>query len=249
MGVLIAIWGKNGSGKSTVASNLACVLAKRGNSTAIVGANRLYGSIQHFFGTDIPAERSLRHLLAGEESMNISQYFNECPSVKRLHIASLANSDDCLSYRNEKPDAVKRFLSVAKRSFSFTIADCDESPEDPLSMHCLAESDRIAYVTRLSVQCSAFSKACESLVLGLRIADKIDIVVNASDAQSSGGISGCRLFGIERKAFSLPYCKSAQLAACEGKPLEHSRALGRASGRFHAGMESLALALGGASAS
>ena len=240
MNDLIAIWGKNGTGKSTVASNLACWLAKNGHTTAIIGANPLFGSIQHFFNADIPAERSIRHLLAGQESMGMSQYFNECPAVKRLSIASLANSDDCLGYRPEKPDSVIRFLGIAKRSYRYTICDCDESPEDPLSMHCLAESSRIAYVTSLTVQGFAFSKACESLVQGLRIADRMEIVVNAPDARAGVGLSGCRLFGIERKATVLPFCKDVRHAACAGKPFALTNCAGRQASRYRAALEALA---------
>ena len=243
MNDIIAVWGKNGSGKSTIASNLACLLAKRGHKTAIVGANRLFGSIQHYFDADIPAERSIRHLLAGQESMNIAQYFVECGSVKNLYIASLANGDDFLGYRREMPDAVTRFLGIAKRSFSYTVCDCDESPDDALSMHSLAESSQIAFVTRLTVQCSAFSKACESLVHGLRIAGRMEIVVNAADARAQGVPSDFTLFGVDRKAIILPYCKDAMLAACEGKPFALSRAVGRKAARYRKGLESLAGAL------
>ena len=243
MGDIIAIWGKNGSGKSTVASNLACLFAKRGHKTAIVGASRLFGSIQHFFGAHIPVERSIRHLLAGQESMGIAQYFHECADIKRLSIASLANDDDCLGCRREKPDAVLRFLGIAKRSFSYTIVDCDESPEDPLSMISLAESSRIAYVTQLTVQCAAFSKACESLVQGLRIAGKLEIVLNAHDLRAGINPSDFQLFGVERKAIALPYCRDAMLAACDGKPLALARAAGRQSMKYRAGLESLAKAL------
>ena len=47
---IITIWGANGSGKTTVAVNLAAALADRDYMVGIISSKLLYGELQSFFG-------------------------------------------------------------------------------------------------------------------------------------------------------------------------------------------------------
>lgn len=174
--MIVTIWGKNASGKSTVASNLACVFAKRGFRTALIGANRFYGSIQYFFDMEIKPEKSMRGMLSGDDSLSVGESFTECAAIKNLYIASLSDQDDCAGYRILRVDSVVRFINLVKNSFDLAIFDGDESIEDPLSMYSLTMSDRIVYVTRPSLKYAVFAKAYESIVTGLQVTDRISVL-------------------------------------------------------------------------
>jgi MinD-like ATPase involved in chromosome partitioning or flagellar assembly len=235
---MISVWGKNGAGKSTVASNLACAFARRGQKTALVGANRFYGSIQYYFGMEFPGERSLRSMLAGRDALNIQPYFLEYARQKNLFVASLSNTDDYIGYQRMRTDAVTRFLNLVKKSFQVTIIDCDESTEDPLSMLSLTIAEKIVYVTRPTLQAAVFAKACEGLVAGLRVAEKLRVVFVENSRRSE--LSSFAPFGLAGPRAVLPFCREIEGAEGEGVPILLTRGLSRASRVYRREIETIA---------
>jgi len=249
MNYLISIWGKNGSGKSTVASNLACAFAKRGVKTALVGANRFYGSIQYCFNMEIQAENSLRTMLTGGDSLSVKELFKECPSVRNLFIASLADADDCAGYRKMRTDTVIRFIGLVQKSFPVVLIDCDESIEDPLSMYSLTRSDKIVYLTRPSLQSLVFAKAYEHIISGLQIKEQL-IVVMVNDSATLGasgkaaGDAGMYApFRGDGQYRILPFCGEIVRARGGPAPIMLSHSLSRASGAYRKEINQLAAAL------
>jgi len=246
MSLTISFWGKNGSGKSTVASNLACVFAKKGMQTALIGANRFYGSIQYYFNMEVRAEQSLRALLTGGDSFSINEYFLECPTVKNLYIASLADSDDCAGYRKIRIDSILRFISLAQKSFSVILFDCDESTEDPFSMYGLTLSDNVIYVTRPTLQSAVFAKANEPIISGLQIAERLTTLLIGDSAAGGRSADDSILyipFGAESRCRILPYCNEIERARGSLPPIILSHSANRASARYRKEMHSLADAL------
>ena len=242
MNKLIAVWGKNGSGKSTVAANLACAFAKRGYKTALVGANRFYGSIQYMFNLEVRAEQSLRSILAGGDSLSIQGRFTECASVKNLYIASLADSDDCAGYRKLRTDMIVRFINLVKKSYPVTIIDCDESTEDPLSMYCLTLSESVVYVTRPLTLSAVFSKAYEPIVAGLQIGDRMKVVFN--DNRAAGDAAAYIPFKHTKAYTVLPFCKSIERTQGTGSlPAMMQNGVNRDLSRYRKGIQGLADAL------
>ena len=244
--MLISIWGKNGSGKSTAASNLACAFAKRGRKTALIGANRFYGSIQYYFNMEVRAEQSMRQMLTGGDSLSIQDYFIECPFEKNIHIASLADGDDCAGYRKIRVDLAVRFINLVKKNYPVVLIDCDESTEDPLSMYSLTLSDKIVYIARPSLQSVVFAKAYESIVTGLQIKEKIKPVYNGGGGSGAVGAGESALFapfGIDGEHCNLPYCKEIEHARGGSAPLILSRGVNRAAGRYRREIFALADAL------
>jgi len=246
MGLTISVWGKNGSGKSTVASNLACVFAKKGMQTALVGANRFYGSIQYCFNMEVRAEQSLRAVLTGGDSLSVNEYFQECPAVRNLHIASLSDIDDCAGYRKMRVDAITRFISLTQKSFAVVLFDCDESTEDPFSMYCLTLSDSVIFVTRPTLQSAVFAKAYEPIVSGLRLNERLTTILINDNAAIGGSASDNFLyvpFGGEGHCRVLPYCKEIGNSRGGLPPIILSHNVNRASARYRKEIHSLADAL------
>ncbi|MCL2058467.1 MAG: ParA family protein [Oscillospiraceae bacterium] len=229
MSKLISIWGKNGSGKSTVASNLACAFAKRGHKTALVGAKRFYSDIQYLFNMEIQAGQSLRTLLSGGDSLTLNEYFIQCPSEKNIYLASLADADDCAGYRKLRVDMAVRFLNLVKKQFSVVLMDCDESVEDPLSMYSLTFSDNIIYINRPSVQSVVFAKAYGSIVAGLQIMEQLMVVHIGGDAADAALYAP---FGVKGRHCALPYCKEIVQPRGGALPIMLSRGESRAAARY-----------------
>ncbi|MDR1439386.1 MAG: P-loop NTPase [Clostridiales bacterium] len=228
--MLISVWGKNGAGKSTISANVACWLARKGYRTALVGANRFYGEIQHYFGLELGPEQSLRNVLSENDSMDMRRYFAEYGPLKALSVASLSNADDVIGCQRMKPGTASRFLELAGKSFDHAIIDCDESTGDALSMLSLVMSDKVLYVTKPGVQFAVFAKACEGLVSGLHIGGRIRIVCNSDKGRQA--LSDCAAFGAKGGIFALPYCKDVESSENTGKPFILAKSACRHSGRY-----------------
>jgi MinD-like ATPase involved in chromosome partitioning or flagellar assembly len=56
---IIAVWGKDNSGKTTFAVNMACALANRDRLVGLISSNLIYGDLQVFFGQSVPPEKGL----------------------------------------------------------------------------------------------------------------------------------------------------------------------------------------------
>ncbi|MDR1062295.1 MAG: P-loop NTPase [Clostridiales bacterium] len=237
--MLISVWGKNGAGKSTISANLACWLAIKGSRTALVGANRFYGAIQHYFGLDLGPEQSLRNVLSEKDSMDIRRCFVEYGQLKALSVASLSNEDDVIGRQRMRPETAARFLELTDRSFERTIIDCDESTDDALSMLSLVMSDKVLYVTKPGVQFAVFARACESLVGGLRIEDKLRVVCNADKRRQE--LSDCGAFNVKKDIFALPYCRDVESSGDAGKPFMLARGAGRRGSRYRRALGEIGL--------
>ena len=217
MGKMAAVWGKNGAGKSVLAVNLSCALVKKNYKVALIGANRYYGSIQHYFGMGIKKEESLRTYFYDMMYSKIENYFIECSSLKNLYLSSQSNYDDCMGFKKYDREGVGRFLNLARECFDYIIIDCDESMDDALSMLSLTNSDKVVYVTRPTVQFAAFSVGFESLVDGLNLKEKMRIVMNYDKRYSD--VETYIPFGKNTDYVVLPYCQTIEKLENYGKPI------------------------------
>jgi MinD-like ATPase involved in chromosome partitioning or flagellar assembly len=230
MGMILAIWGKSGSGKSVLSTNLSCALAKKDNKVALIGANRFYGSIQHYFGMGIKNNESLRSYFTDMMYSNIESFFIECGLTKNLYISSQSNYDDCLGFRKFSKDKVKRFLNLAGECFDYIVVDCDESMDDALSMISLASAHQVVYVTRPTVHYAAFSFGFESLVNGLNLKEKMLVVINYDKRYSD--VAVFLPFGIRNGYLVLPYCQMIEKLENSGKPILLSNCRDKSAKKF-----------------
>ncbi|MCL2146372.1 MAG: AAA family ATPase [Synergistaceae bacterium] len=217
MGKIVAVWGKSGSGKSVLSTNLSCALAKRGLKIALIGANRFYGSIQHYFGMGINPDESLRTCFSEMVYSNIEKYFKACAMQKNLYVSSQSNYDDCLGYSKFSRDQVKRFLNLSGECFDIMVIECDDSIDDALSMLSLTHSELVLYVTRPTVQHAAFSNGFESLVKGLSLTDKMQVIVNYDKGYSD--IATFLPFGSKHGYTVLPFCQMIEKSENNGRPI------------------------------
>ena len=235
MNQLIAVWGKNGTGKSTIAVNAAVCMAKNGFKTAVVGANRFYGSIQHYFGMSFSDEESLRRMLIRGNEIAIQPYFKEYELMNGLFLSSLSDADDCTGYRKFGGERSARFLNLVKRSFQCAIIDCEESIEDPISMLALTLSDRIIYCMKPNIQSVAFTTAHENLVEGLHIEKKITAVMNESRGMSD--FSDFKPFNTQADVFQIPYCQDVAMNENSGRPFMMAIVPGRKARNYKMAIE------------
>lgn len=68
---VIAVWGANGSGKTTTAVNLAFSLSQRNFTVGLISSNIYYGEMQMLCGCNVPDDRGIYHALMGGETKNM----------------------------------------------------------------------------------------------------------------------------------------------------------------------------------
>lgn len=86
MGKIITVCGGNGSGKTTVAANLAYILSQK-YIVGVISTNTNYGDIQHLLGVTIDEAQGLYELMMAKNG--IGKTFAPCPSNKNLFIWSI----------------------------------------------------------------------------------------------------------------------------------------------------------------
>jgi MinD-like ATPase involved in chromosome partitioning or flagellar assembly len=235
---VIAVWGKNGSGRSTVAVNLAVYLAKKGNLVGLVGANKAYGSVQYYLGIDIPEEKSLKNALETIDQDDLVQFFVQHPKVKDLFVMGLSNTDNCLKLRSIKEDAGKRLLLNTKDKFDYYIIDCTETFTDTLTTIGCQYADVVLEVIKPTIQAAAFRISQEELLESIRLKHKIVSVASCNKDL-------IKLSDFEHRAklrFSavLPYSRNVESSENTAEPIALVGPSSRADKEFIKGIAKIA---------
>ncbi len=224
--LVIAVWGKNGSGRSTVASNLAVCLAGKGYLVALVGASKAYGSIQHYLGMEVLEEKSIKKALEAVNEDDMVKSFVQHKRLKDLFVMSLSNTENCLRLKTVKEEEGKSLLINTKDKFNYYIIDCTESFGDTLTTLGCRYADRVVEVIRPSIQAAAFRAAHRELIDGLKLAPKLIPVANNNknliDINELEQKLKLKFTGI------LPYSRSVERSEGTGEPVCLSGAVTRA---------------------
>lgn len=219
MGKLIAVYGMNGSGKTTAAVNIAYRLADSG-LTGVFNTNTNYPSLQHFFKMKLEEPKhSLNDILetAGREA-DIPKAFVKCPEKENLFLLSVLDNTDCLTLAdpNLKPSGAfaANCIREIKNLFDYTIADCGNDVNDPLAVYALKQADAVVHMVKPSIQGLAFCRSYRRLFEGLGVSGKVLPVFsgdrNLVDLSGLAGAGGFEITAV------LPYDPELQTAENEG---------------------------------
>ncbi len=235
---VIAVWGKNGSGRSTIATNLAVFLAKQGNLVGLVGASKTYGSIQHYLGIDIPEEKSLKNALESINEDDIVKCFVQHSKVKDLFILSLSNSDNCLKLRSIKEDVGKRLFLNTKDKFDHFIIDCTENFTDTITMIGCQFADCILEIIKPTIQSAVFRKSQDELLESLKFKEKLISIANSNKDLIT--INDFERSSKLKFAQVLPYSKNVENSENTGEPISLLGAANRTDKEYLKGISQIA---------
>ena len=124
--MIVSVFGKNGSGKSTVAIHLSQYLSMQNKFVGLISLERRYGSIQRSLGVTVLESRSILNALSQED---IKEYFTKYNDS--MYILSLADEDDITKYdaitkltKDEK--ILLDFFKKINQLFDYVIIDLTE---------------------------------------------------------------------------------------------------------------------------
>lgn len=235
MGKIITVYGQHGSGKTTVAVNLAYMLAER-YVVGIINTQYTYPSIQHFFGLNIPQEKSFHSIyLSPNRTRDLPQQFVQHSSRKNLFLLSVPDGTTYLTFadKNSMPDketAIDMLLD-AQEKFDYLIVDSDNDLDNVLSDFALVYADKVVYLIKPDIQGFAYSKAHSELLDDLKVSQNKRIYVANMDKNYLGldkfeQLLSCKI------DISLPYDGQIEVAANEGFPAMEIGTGKRAKGEF-----------------
>jgi MinD-like ATPase involved in chromosome partitioning or flagellar assembly len=143
--MLVAVWGRDGTGKSTLSDALACLFSKSG-LTAVVDTDLTQPTLPvRLPGIEIPREESLGKAISGTGASDINRYLHQHPKRKMLFFSGLADGDEYLSYELglDASDAAGSFVENCKNAVDHVVLDCSGQRNDPFVPYALAKADSI----------------------------------------------------------------------------------------------------------
>lgn len=159
MAKITSVFGKGGTGKTTIAISLAECLNSLNYKTLLISSETRFGILQRRLNTDIEKSKSMYFGFLKE--------FKDKSFYKRLrenlYITSLADEDDITSWSDIEESIIQNSIDEMNLDFEHIIVDCTDRATDELSYHFLKNSDHIINVVESSVDGILFQNAHKEL--------------------------------------------------------------------------------------
>lgn len=160
---IFAIWGSPGAGKTTLAANLAVLLADSGYMTCLVSAAD-YGPLSQFFGATIPENKGLHVALSSGKNVK------EALTVVRnnLFILEPNTEGDAYELGNMTEKQAEEILQQLKDQFSYIIIDCTSYKESVLTGMGLVDASRVVLCVPHRDVAATWNFANEQMITALK---------------------------------------------------------------------------------
>jgi MinD-like ATPase involved in chromosome partitioning or flagellar assembly len=143
--MLIAIWGKDGTGKSTLAEAVGLFYSRQGLAL-IIDTDTTHPTLTG----RIPVEKhmqngSIGRMLASPAVSDVAGTYHQHPKHEGLFIAGTTCGDNYLSYESglEQSVIASDYLQQCKAQVDTVIVDCSGQKDDPFMPVSLMQADRI----------------------------------------------------------------------------------------------------------
>lgn len=210
---VIALWGANGSGKTTTAVNLAFAIAQRNFTVGLISSNVYYGEIQTLCGCNIPEERGIYHALMSGETKNM---FVQAGKTS-VFVLSVPDKFDAMQLTTISAKSVKDMLDDAAFRFDYLVIDGDTELNNPISSIGMTEADMIIAVHHPSVKDCLWYGGMKGVGDLLNLSYKTVHILNAHD-------KSCDLSAYKSSIgltfdFELGYVENANIYANTGQAI------------------------------
>lgn len=144
--MMIAIWGKDGTGKSTLAETLGLFFTRKKGLALVVDSD----TAQPTLTGRIPIEQhkrngSIGQMLASPSVSDMTSTFHQYRQHEGLFFAGTTCEDNYLSYESgfEQSENASEYLLQCKAQMDTIIIDCSSQKDDPFVPVSLLQADRI----------------------------------------------------------------------------------------------------------
>ena len=181
----IAIWGRDGTGKSTLADALGRIFCKQG-ITAIIDTDLTQPTLPaRINGKKFSAETSLGKAISGMGADDAARYLHQHPKVKRLFYAGLTSQDEYLSFELglDATDAARDFVQRCAALADTVILDLSGQRTDPFVPVALSGADKIIIPITPNVQGVCWFNAVKPFLEAMNAAGHVLSVAAMADRQ------------------------------------------------------------------
>jgi len=173
--MVIAVWGRDGIGKSTLCDALGYLFSKKGIA-AVIDTDLTQPTLPvRVNGMKYDANSSLGKALYGIGAGEASRYLQQHPKLKSLFYAGLTDRNEFMSYEIglEADEAAQYFVGQCSGLADTVILDLSGQRTDPFIPCALTHADKVIVLVTLDVQGVCWFQAVKSLFISMNAQDRI----------------------------------------------------------------------------
>lgn len=205
--MLIAIWGRDGIGKSTLCDAL-CVWFARQGITAVIDTDLTQPTLpMRVNGKHFDADTSLGRAVSGIGLGDMTRYLHQHPKQKALFYAGLTDKDEFLSYEIglEADDTAEDIIEECSELADTVVLDLSAQRTDPFVPCALVHADKIITLYTPDVQGVCWFNAVKPLLESMEAQGRLLTV--AAMAGRHHDLSAVEKAVDVKFAAALPYVK------------------------------------------
>ena len=172
--VISVFGGKGGTGKTTVAINLAAALSKAGKRVFLIDADLQFGDVA--LAMDIEPKDTIVELVQDRNGVTIEN-INSFSIVHNTGVTVLCGPDSPEFAEYITGEDIERIIDIARPYFEYIIVDLPPSFND-YSIAALENSNDILMVYNNDILSLRNAKTCITILEKLHLKDKVEIVIN-----------------------------------------------------------------------
>ncbi|HOL78754.1 MAG TPA: AAA family ATPase [Clostridiales bacterium] len=172
--VISVFSGKGGTGKTTVAINLAAALSKAGKRVFLIDADLQFGDVA--LAMDIEPKDTIVELVQDRNGVTIEN-INSFSIVHNTGVTVLCGPDSPEFAEYITGEDIERIIDIARPYFEYIIVDLPPSFND-YSIAALENSNDILMVYNNDILSLRNAKTCITILEKLHLKDKVEIVIN-----------------------------------------------------------------------
>ena len=176
--MVIAVWGRDGIGKSVLCDTLGILFAKKG-VTVIIDTDLTQPTLPvRLNGTKIDSGASLGKAI-GMGTQDVAFYLHQLPNLKTLFYAGLTDQDEYLSYELglEADNAAQDFVERCTELADTVILDLSGQRSDPFLPAALINTDKVIALFTPDVQGICWFNSIKPLIGTMNAQERILPVV------------------------------------------------------------------------
>lgn len=214
--MMIAIWGKDGTGKSTLAEAFGLFYSRQKGLALVINSD----TTQPTLTGRIPIEQhkrnsSIGQMLASPSVPDVTGTFHQHPKHEGLFFAGTTCEDNYLSYESglEQSANVGEYLQQCKVQMDAVVIDCSGQKDDPFVPVSLMQADRIMLLFSPTVEGVAWVLSVQPLMERLGVTGKTRFI--ASQVYKYQNIKAVEKT-LSKKIHTLPFDRGLHQLRCEG---------------------------------
>lgn len=164
--MMIAVWGRDGTGKSTLCDALGLLLSGK-RVTAVMDTDLTQPALPlRINGKKLDGDASLGKAISGTGTGDTARYLHRHPRRKGLFYAGLTDKDDYMTFEIglEAKDAAQDFIGQCAALADTVILDLSGQRADPFLPYALTRADKVIVLIAPDTQGTCWFTAVKPLL-------------------------------------------------------------------------------------